>query len=373
VAAAARRPWALRPGGVSLILVSEFDFDLPPELIAQEPAPVRSGSRLLLLSRSTGALTHSSISALPGLLRQGDLLVFNDTRVFPARLLGQRVPSGGAVECLLVSRLEQQAGGAAEGELWEALVHPGQKLKPGARVFFDGPTPLHGEILGQRFFGRRTVRMWSPEGLPISEAVDRIGHMPLPPYIRRADLPSDRERYQTIFATTRGSIAAPTAGLHFTPQLLDQLRARGVGVATVTLHVGYGTFQPVRVERVDEHRVEAEKFEISDDTAGAVNLALDQGRRVIAVGTTTTRTLESVARTHGGRLAAGKGIADLFIYPGFEFRVLSGLLTNFHLPKSSLLMLVSAFGGRDPVLAAYREAVAAGYRFYSYGDAMLIA
>jgi S-adenosylmethionine:tRNA ribosyltransferase-isomerase len=304
------------------------------------------------------------------LLRAGDLVVVNDTRVFPARLLGRRIPSGGAVECLLVARLAFEP--APGGEVWEALMHPGQKLKSGARVVFEGAHAIHGEILEQRFFGRRLVRLWTEDGSTIDNAVDAIGHIPLPPYIKRDDVPSDRDRYQTVFAQARGSIAAPTAGLHFTPAILDALRARGVGMTTITLHVGYGTFQPVRVERVEDHRVEAEHYEISAAAADAISRARADGRRVIAVGTTTTRTLEHIARSGGGAVAPGGGVTDLFIYPGFEFQMVNALLTNFHLPKSSLLMLVAAFAGLDLVRSAYDAAVAGGYRFYSYGDAMFI-
>jgi S-adenosylmethionine:tRNA ribosyltransferase-isomerase len=257
-------------------------------------------------------------------------------------------------------------------ELWEALVHPGQKLKPGAQVVFEGAATLHGEILERRFFGRRTVRLWTEDGSSVFEAVEKIGHVPLPPYIKRDDRPSDRERYQTVFATSSGSIAAPTAGLHFTAPLVAALKTRGIELIEITLHVGYGTFQPVRVQRVEEHQIEAERYEISPAAAQAINTALNERRRVIAVGTTTTRTLEAVGREHEGRVVAGGGTTGLFIYPGFAFRIISGLLTNFHLPQSSLLMLVSAFAGRERVLAAYREVINAGYRFYSYGDAMLI-
>ena len=352
------------------VRVSDFDFDLPAELIAQEPPLERGRSRLLQLDRRGAGLAHHLMAALPGLLESGDLLVVNNTRVFPARLLGRRDPSGGAVECLLVTRLEPVD--ATGGELWEALVHPGQKLKPGSRVVFEGSTSIHAEILERRFFGRRVVRLWTSDGSPVEAAVDAIGHMPLPPYIKRPDGRADRERYQTVFAQQRGSIAAPTAGLHFTPEILRALEARGVQRAEVTLHVGYGTFQPIRVDEVESHRMESEQYEIAETTATAINSALVEGRRVISVGTTTTRTLESVARAHAGRIVAGRGATDLFIYPGFDFKVLSGLVTNFHLPKSSLLMLVSAFGGRENVLNGYREAVANGYRFYSYGDAMLI-
>jgi S-adenosylmethionine:tRNA ribosyltransferase-isomerase len=362
------------------MLVRDFDFDLPPALIAQEPAADRSGARLLHLPRTMGPAVHSTVAALPSLLEPGDLLVVNNTRVFPARLLGRRVPSGGVVECLLVARLDAPYVVSAfsrtvaheQGELWEALVHPGQKLKPGSEVVFEGTVTLHGEILDRRFFGRRTIRLWTEDGSAIQGAVEKIGHVPLPPYIKRDDRAADRERYQTVFAQRPGSIAAPTAGLHFSVPLIAALRDRGVGVVEITLHVGYGTFQPVRAERVEDHRVEPERFEISQASADAINEALEQGRRVMAVGTTTTRTLESVARDHGGRVVAGNGTTGLFIFPGFDFRVIQGLVTNFHLPQSSLLMLVCAFAGRERVLAAYREAIAEGYRFYSYGDAMLI-
>ena len=366
--------------------VADFDFELPPDLIAQEPSAERSDARLLHLARETGIIAHSAVSALPSLLLPGDLVIVNNTRVFPARLIGHRVPSGGSVECVLLAPVgvrpvsdPPQTGGSdtglTPGQLWEALVHPGQKLKPGALVRFDGVTPLHGEILERRAYGRRLVRLWTEDGSPVDAAVDAVGHVPLPPYIKRKDSAADRDRYQTIFADRRGSVAAPTAGLHFTVALVDALRARQIEIAEVTLHVGYGTFQPVRVDIVEEHRLEAERFEIAEPAAAAINRALDEGRRVIAVGTTTTRTLEAAALARddpGGRIHAGAGTTSLFIYPGFTFRVVSGLLTNFHLPKSSLLMLVSAFGGRAPVMAAYREAVRRGYRFYSYGDAMLV-
>jgi len=372
--------------------VRDFDFDLPAQLIAQEPPADRSGARLLRLDRQSGATMNSSIAALPDLLRSGDLLVVNNTRVFPARLLGHRVPSGGAVECFLVHRVpsvsdpgvrhQGQTPGSDTGvtdarhqgseETWEALVHPGQKLKPGARMIFEGDRTLHGEIVGRQSFGRRTVRLWTGDGSAVQAAVDAIGHVPLPPYIKRDDRADDRERYQTVFARERGSIAAPTAGLHFTPVLVDALRARGIERAEITLHVGYGTFQPVRVEVVEDHRMEAEAYEISASAADAITRARRERRRVIAVGTTTTRTLESVARANGGEIVAGMGQSDLFITPGFPFRAIDGLLTNFHLPRSTLLMLVSAFAGREHVLAAYQTAIAHGYRFYSYGDAMLI-
>jgi len=365
--------------------VRDFDFDLPPELIAQEPPSDRGAARLLVLNRDTGSLTHTHIHALAGLLGAGDLVVVNNTRVFPARLLGHRVPSGGAVECLLLSHLGVGPGGQTRGqtqtsdppagptdEFWEALVHPGQKLKPGARIVFEGERTLHGEVLDRRFFGRRLVRLWTGDGSPVDAAVDAIGHVPLPPYIKRDDRADDRDRYQTIFAEARGSIAAPTAGLHFSAALVAALTARGVEMTAITLHVGYGTFQPVRVERVEDHRLEPERYEIDASAASAIARARRERRRIIAVGTTTTRTLEAAARAHDGEIEAGTGATDLFIYPGFDFRVVGGLLTNFHLPRSSLFMLVSAFAGRERARSAYDAAVAERYRFYSYGDAMLI-
>jgi S-adenosylmethionine:tRNA ribosyltransferase-isomerase len=347
--------------------VSDFDFELPPELIAQEAVP-RGTSRLLVLEREGGARHHARIADLPRLLAPGDLLVVNDTRVFPARLLGRRAPSGGAVECMLVQRI---SGGTAQE--WDALMHPGQKLKPGARVVFEGVAgALHGEVLERRFYGRRRIRLWADGGGDVDALIDALGHVPLPPYIHRADRPDDRERYQTIYARERGSVAAPTAGLHFTDDMLRALDASGAARVSITLHVGYGTFQPVRVEDVEQHAVEAERYEISDGAAAAINRALDDDRRIVAVGTTTTRALESAAIAGHGRVNPGRGESDLFIYPGFAFQVVRALLTNFHLPKSSLLMLVAALAGREHVLAAYREAVSEGYRFYSYGDAMLV-
>jgi len=386
--------------------VREFDFDLPPELIAQEATADRGAARLLFLDRGSGSLAHTRVNALPDLLRPGDLLVVNNTRVFPARLIGRRIPTGGAVECLLIRSLadadqvasrsladadqvasrspadaDQVATGSQAGgdqiekgtvALWEALVHPGQKLKPGARVMFDGIHTLHGEILERRFFGRRLVRLWTEDGTSVDTAVDAVGHIPLPPYIKRDDRVDDRDRYQTVFAQARGSIAAPTAGLHFNPPLMAALAERGVETAAITLHVGYGTFQPVRVDRVEDHRLESERYDIGAAAAAAIARAHAGHRRIIAVGTTTTRTLEAVALAHDGEIVAGPDATDLFIYPGFPFRIVSGLLTNFHLPRSSLLMLVSAFAGRELVRTAYAAAIAERYRFYSYGDAMLI-
>ncbi len=288
--------------------IREFDFDLPPELIAQEPAAQRGESRLLQLDRRTGRVVHGAISDLPHVLREGDLVVVNNTRVFPARLLGRRVPSGGAVECLLIGRTDAGQAGQA-GEHWQALMHPGQKLRPGARVIFDGSATLHGEVVEHHFYGRRTIRLWREDGGSVDDAIESIGHIPLPPYIKRDDRPADRERYQTVFARERGSVAAPTAGLHFTPALNASLAARGIDIAEITLHVGYGTFQPVRVDRIEDHRMEAERYTISEPVAQAINRARDEGRRIIAVGTTTTRTLEAAAAA-GGRPCHGRDRGD---------------------------------------------------------------
>ena len=351
--------------------LSDFDFDLPVELIAQEPPAERGHSRLLTLQRSTGALTDCRFLDLPQLLDPGDLLVVNDTKVFAARLLGRRLPGGGAAECLLVRRIADAPPGATT-EVWEALVHPGQRLREGSRLEFrGGEHMISAEVLNRRFHGRRTLRLES-HGSSLTESIDAIGHTPLPPYIKRPDSPADRDRYQTIFATSRGSIAAPTAGLHFTPEILSALEARGVERITVTLHVGYGTFQPIRVATVEDHRMEPEHYEVSEAAAAAINRARGRNRRVVAVGTTTTRTLESVPVDERGNVRAAAGATSLFIRPGHRFGVVSALITNFHLPQSSLLLLVSAFAGRDQVLGAYRHAVEQRYRFYSYGDAMLI-
>jgi S-adenosylmethionine:tRNA ribosyltransferase-isomerase len=366
--------------------IADFDFELPEELIAQDPPAERGASRLLVLDRESGVVTHTDFARLPDFLNRGDLLILNDTRVFPARLIGRRVPSGGAVECLLLEEIpkpksqkpnpngeEPNANDQEPNSNWEALMHPGQKLKPGARVVFerDGVV-LHGEVLARRFFGRRTIRLWSDDEVPVADAIDRVGHIPLPPYIKRDDRPSDRDRYQTVFAHSRGSIAAPTAGLHFTDAMLARLAAQGVETARITLHVGYGTFKPVRVARVEEHEVDPERFVVSADTAAALTRARRERRRIIAVGTTTVRTLESLDVGPDGEVAPAEGSTRLFIHPGHQFRLVTGMVTNFHLPKSSLVLLVAALAGREHVLAAYREAVTRGYRFYSYGDAMLV-
>ena len=347
--------------------VADFDFDLPEALIAQAPRP-RGEARLLVVERAAGAWREARFRDLPSLLAPGDLVVANDTRVFPARLLGRRDPSGGAAECLLLERVDDAH--------WQALVHPGQKLKPGARLVFEDPARapgvvLRAEVLARRFFGRRLVRLEAAGAVGVDAAVDALGHVPLPPYIHRPDTDEDRRAYQTVFARARGSVAAPTAGLHFDDALVASLGGAGVGWATVTLHVGYGTFKPVRTETVEAHRVDAERFEIPAPTAEAIHAARGAGRRVVAVGTTTTRALESAA-TGDGLVAPGAGQTTLFIHPGYTFRIVDALVTNFHLPRSSLLMLVAAFGGRELVLAAYRHAIAERFRFYSYGDAMLI-
>jgi len=356
--------------------VDDFDFELPDSQIAQAPSP-RGASRLLVVDRAHGTWEEHTFRDLPSCLEPGSLVVANDTRVFPARLIGRRDPSGGRVECFLLERETDSD--------WAALVHPGQKLKIGARFVIDDPDRapgirIDGEILARRFFGRRLVRLTvqaadlsaeaQPAKVDLNSAIDLLGHMPLPPYIARPDTAADRERYQTVFARDRGSVAAPTAGLHFDAALIDAVRARGVSWATVTLHVGYGTFKPVRTELVEEHTVDPERYVIPDQTAAAIRTTRSAGGRVIAIGTTTTRALESAALS--GDLQSGPGTADLFIRPGHEFQIVGGLLTNFHLPRSSLLMLVAAFAGRDLTLAAYRHAVAEGFRFYSYGDAMLI-
>jgi S-adenosylmethionine:tRNA ribosyltransferase-isomerase len=329
------------------MLTRDFDYDLPEESIAQEPAP-RGESRLLVLD-AEGPDRHRQIRDLPSLLRAGDLLVLNDTRVIPARLFGQREGGGGRMEVLLVEK-------AGERE-WDALVRPGRRARPGTVLRFE---ELTAEVTGKR---EDRYRLRFSE--PVESHLDRLGHVPLPPYIRRPDREADRERYQTVYARNPGAVAAPTAGLHFTEAILEEVAAAGIGVARVTLHVGIGTFKPVSAERVEDHRMDRERYEVGEETAEAIRRTRESGGRVVAVGTTVVRTLESAA------LAGNSGSTELFITPGFGFQVVDVLLTNFHLPRSTLLMLVSAFAGRERVLAAYEEAVRAGYRFYSYGDAML--
>jgi S-adenosylmethionine:tRNA ribosyltransferase-isomerase len=358
---------------MSDLLVSDFDFELPPELIAQEPPAVRGTSRMLVVDRGGDTFRDAQFADFPEQLRSGDLLVLNDSRVIPARLYARRTvvrdrqePTG-VVEVLLTEP-------AAPGE-WRALVRPGRKVGVGERLVFpdsEGNAALEAEVIERGDFGTRLLR-FAP-GAEFFAALERIGHMPLPPYIHRNDADTDRERYQTVFAHDRGSVAAPTAGLHFTAEVLEQIRASGVEIARVTLHVGLGTFAPLRVERVDEVQLHQERYTLSPETADALNRATAEGRRIVAVGTTTVRTLESAAQTAAGRpLEAHSGTTSIFISPGFQFQLVGGLLTNFHLPQSSLLMLVSAFAGRERVLDAYRHAVQARYRFFSYGDCMFLA
>jgi len=362
------------------VQVSDFHYQLPQELIAQEPLPDRSASRLLHLERASGVLHDRCFRDFPELLRPDDLVVFNNTRVFPARLYGSRSGSKsqpvsprnpaageflkGRVEVLLTRQV------SCEPNEWECLVRPGRKIGIGEKLFFGDTGQIRGEVIERGKFGQRKIRFSSSEDF--FALVESIGHVPLPPYIARPDNPEDRERYQTIYARERGSVAAPTAGLHFTPEILARIRERGIETAEITLHVGLGTFQPVRVERVeDHHKLHSESYVISPDAADTINRALDSGRRIVAVGTTTVRALEHSAK-ESGRVVAGRAEAGLFIYPAYEFRVVRALLTNFHLPQSTLLMLVCAFGGTRPVLAAYRHAVEQRYRFYSYGDCMLL-
>jgi S-adenosylmethionine:tRNA ribosyltransferase-isomerase len=393
--------------------VADFDYNLPPELIAQHPPAERGQSRMLVMNRATDALRDASFTDLPSLLNPGDLLVLNDTRVIPARLYAHRTivrerekPSG-RVEVMLTEPVKSEKPCApsiprsgvptdrsssvgwssaewvgnhesqpVSGEnLWRALVHPGKKVRVGEILVFpspDGTIALEAEVLERNYFGSRLLRF-----NPVDDfyaVLDRIGHTPLPPYIRRDDAAADRERYQTVYSRERGSVAAPTAGLHFTPQILDALAARGVEIARITLHVGLGTFAPLRVDNLSEVRLHRERYTLSASAADAVNHAAAEGRRIVAVGTTVVRTLEHCAQqSMGCPLQEHSGETEIFISPGFQFRLVSALLTNFHLPQSSLLMLVSAFAGREPVLAAYRYAVQNKYRFFSYGDCMFIA
>jgi S-adenosylmethionine:tRNA ribosyltransferase-isomerase len=341
--------------------IADFDYELPPELIAQEPLPERDDSRLLVLDRRSGATSHHAFRELPSLLAPGDLLVVNRTRVMPARLLGRRARGGEAEVLLVRDRGEDH---------WEAMVRPGRHLRPGQRVTVDDDLSVVVESEALDESGRRRVRLLSRRH-DVDDALERCGHTPLPPYIRRPDRPADRERYQTVYARERGSVAAPTAGLHFTAPLLAELGKRGIERTEVVLHVGPGTFQPVKVARVEDHRVAPEPYAVPAEAAAAVERARSRGGRVVAVGTTTARTLESTARGDGTVIEGG-GETGLVIAPGYRFRAVDALLTNFHLPRSSLLLLVAAFAGREAVLRAYAEAVRERYRFYSYGDAMLI-
>jgi S-adenosylmethionine:tRNA ribosyltransferase-isomerase len=345
------------------VLVSDFDFDLPPELIAQQPPAERGGSRMLTLSRNSGAWQDLWFEDLPELLKEGDVLVLNDSRVIPARLFGVRPETAGKVEMLLTEQVSDWE--------WRVLLRPARRMTMGQELAFaapDGEELLRATVAAHGEFGERLLRF-----APVEDFFARLeilGHVPLPPYIRRPDQPLDRERYQTVFARRHGSVAAPTAGLHFTPAILERIRARGVLITYLTLHVGLGTFQPVRVTEVSEIRLHAESYTLPAETALQVNRALSEGRRVVAAGTTTVRALEHCAAT--GRMQPHTGTTSIFLSPGCRFQVVGALLTNFHLPQSTLLMLVSAFAGRDQTLAAYRHAVEGGYRFFSYGDCMFI-
>ena len=340
--------------------LDDFDFQLPPEQIAQSPLASRSASRMLVVDRRTGEFQDAKFTDLAGELGPADVLVLNNTKVFPARLLG-KLETGASIEILLIEEVEPR--------VWEAVARPGKRLAPGKRVEFD--ERMSAVVLEKLESGRVRFRFETDGDL--DREIDRLGRTPLPPYItpKEEKREYDRERYQTVFAAERGAIAAPTAGLHFTDEILGRMRENGTEIIELTLHVGYGTFEPVRVEELSEHRVLPERFSISNDSAARLNSALDTGKRIVAVGTTTTRALESAIR-RTGRFSAGASLADLTITPGYEFKAVSALITNFHLPKSSLLILVSTFGGHELIMRAYRHAVREGYRFYSYGDCMFV-
>jgi S-adenosylmethionine:tRNA ribosyltransferase-isomerase len=370
------------------VLVSDFSYHLPEELIAQQPLPDRAGSRLLHLEtrgRDSGKpqvvkQEDRQFRDFPDLLRPSDLVIFNNTRVFPARLYGRREgvkaqplsPRNPAARDFLHGRIEvlltRQA--SHDPKEWECLVRPGRKVGLGEHLFFGANGELRAEVISRGRFGERRIRFESAQDL--FGELERLGHVPLPPYISRPDSSNDRERYQTVYARERGSVAAPTAGLHFTPEILARIHEHGIEVAEITLHVGLGTFQPVRSERVEEHRLHSEAYSISKDAAYRINRARRENRRLVAIGTTSVRTLEYAARSAQGDIPPGSGEADLFIYPGYRFLIVDAMLTNFHLPQSTLLMLVCAFAGRDHVLRAYEHAVGKGYRFYSYGDCMFV-
>ena len=342
---------------------SDFDYDLPPDRIAQTPAEPRDAARLLVLRRDREGVEHRAVRDLPDLLAPGDVLVVNDTRVIPARVFGRKERGGGAAELLL---LEELPGGD-----WDVLLRARRRPRPGDRIVLPGGATA--TLIADGELGRARARIEAPG--PVLDWLERFGAPPLPPYIRRerndARRADDRERYQTIYAARPGAVAAPTAGLHFTPELFQRLAGRGIERVAVTLHVGLGTFRPVAAENAEDHRMEAERYEVTVEAAARINAARDAGGRIVAVGSTSVRTLETVADAEG-RARAASGRSDLFIRPGHRFRLVDAMLTNFHLPRSTLLMMVAALAGRERVLAAYREAVAAGYRFYSYGDAMLI-
>ncbi|ERI09492.1 tRNA preQ1(34) S-adenosylmethionine ribosyltransferase-isomerase QueA [Aneurinibacillus aneurinilyticus] len=339
--------------------VNDFDFHLPEELIAQNPLQERTGSRLLVLDKRTGDMEHRTFTDLKRYLKAGDTLVLNDTRVIPARLFGVKEGTGAHIEVLLLKPLGD--------DRWETLVRPGKRVKPGTRIVF-GEHLLVAECEGNTEVGGRIVR-FEYEGI-FNELLDQLGEMPLPPYIK--EQLEDNERYQTVYAKHRGSAAAPTAGLHFTEEYLEELKAMGVQLAFVTLHVGLGTFRPVAADVVEEHEMHSEFYTLTEENARMINETKARGGRIIAVGTTSCRTLETIGQKHGGKLVAAEGWTNIFIYPGYKFHVIDGLVTNFHLPKSTLVMLVSALAGRENILRAYNEAVNQKYRFFSFGDAMLI-
>jgi S-adenosylmethionine:tRNA ribosyltransferase-isomerase len=362
--------------------LDQLDYHLPPERIAQRPLESRDSSRLLLVDRSSGDYSDRLFAQLPAFLRGDELVVFNNARVIPARLFGRRAgvhsgrPSRASRPQHLTGKVEALLTRQIDTNTWEALVRPGRKMRTGERVLF-GQGELEAEILERGEFGCRTLRFVSHDALGTREHIERLGHIPLPPYIERADEPADRERYQTILAKHPGAIAAPTAGLHFTARTLEQIRQRGAEICELTLHVGLGTFQPVHAETLEDHVMHTESYEICEETAERIRATHAAGRPILAVGTTVVRALEDAAlrAKQGGSselLVSGRADARLFIFPGFQFQVVNALLTNFHLPRSTLLALVCAFAGRQHVLAAYKHAVEDGYRFYSYGDCMLI-
>lgn len=347
--------------------VDEFDFELPERLIAQTPLADRTGSRLLALNRRTGAIDHRKFTDLEQYIEPGDVLVLNDTKVIPARLIGMKAETGAKAELLLLKQLEN--------DRWETLAKPAKRLKAGTEIWFgdqgDGTPLMRAVVEEESDMGGRTVKFLY-DGI-FQELLDRLGEMPLPPYIK--EHLDERERYQTVYAKHEGSAAAPTAGLHFTKEYLQKLQEKGVTIAYLTLHVGLGTFRPMSTDTVEEHTMHSEYYELSEETAAVIRAAKERGSKVIAVGTTSTRTLETVATQAaeaGKPLGAASGWTDIFIYPGYEFKVVDCLLTNFHLPKSTLVMLVSALAGRDHIMKAYAEAVAQEYRFFSFGDAMFI-
>ncbi len=362
--------------------VDAFDFQLPPELIAQRPLDLRDASRLLVLDRLTGRIEDSQFSRLPELLRGDELVVFNNARVIPARLFGKRAgvhsqhPSRKTVRQHLTGSVEVFLTRKLDADLWEALVRPGRKMQVGEKVIF-GTGELQAEIVARGELGIRSLRFLAHNSLSIEQNLEQLGHVPLPPYINRPDEAADRQRYQTVFARRPGAVAAPTAGLHFTPEILEKIKERGCDLCEITLDVGLGTFQPIHTETLEDHKIHTEAYEINEEAAEKIRRAKREARPVFAVGTTVVRALEDaaargIAAGSGESFAAGRAQAEIFLLPGHHFRIVDRLLTNFHLPKSTLLALVSAFAGRENILEAYRHAVNARYRFYSYGDCMLI-